>query len=327
MGMRLSRMGGVELLGTLSYVCCSSFLIIAFAGCPAGGNVGTTTCLACHDGRSAPDQRVHTRGAHAAIACESCHGPGQLHVRSGGRAGLFINNPANQSFAKAVGLCAECHKDKADGFKLTRHGSLEVAACHDCHDVHQPNGLAVPLGSTGLLTQAGYQVVCQECHATELDAYAQSGHGTKTSFTCYTCHDMHIEDTLVAPVEDNTMCSRCHNFIDLISEAAIDTHTGFMHSVDPAGSGASRCVGCHMPPVPIGGGDTTADHTFATIPPSRTVAALDAGVTPVPANSCAGVAGCHDIGVPGSGAVHRVTDRATNEQLQVFYENNIGQIP
>ncbi|MEQ1842771.1 MAG: hypothetical protein ABL994_20415, partial [Verrucomicrobiales bacterium] len=56
------------------------------------GEVGTATCLACHDGRSASDHREFRDSPHNTISCESCHGPGLTHVREGGRFGLFIKN-------------------------------------------------------------------------------------------------------------------------------------------------------------------------------------------------------------------------------------------
>jgi hypothetical protein len=50
---------------------------------PAGGLVGTDTCLTCHDDKK--DQGPHGHATNprtpmAAQGCETCHGPGKAHV-------------------------------------------------------------------------------------------------------------------------------------------------------------------------------------------------------------------------------------------------------
>ena len=91
------------------------------------------------------------------------------------------------------------------------------------------------------------------------------------------------------------------------------------HPVDPAGSGASRCTSCHLPPLDAGGA-AGHDHSLFTIPPIATNDAVAQGVTPAPPNSCAGVTGCHDPGAPGSGPAHDPADLLNNEYLQSLYE-------
>ena len=49
------------------------------------------------------------------------------------------------------------------------------------------------------------------------------------------------------PAVDNSLCLRCHEAFGFATDEAISAHTH--HSVDPAGSGASRCTACHMPPL------------------------------------------------------------------------------
>jgi hypothetical protein len=69
-----------------------------------------------------------------------------------------------------------------------------------------------------------------------------------------------------------------------------------------------------------------SDHSLFTVAPEVSNDAIDMGINPIPANSCAGVVGCHDPGVPGSGAPHDQTNAEQNGAFQTLYES-IGDIP
>ena len=79
---------------------------------PGATFVGDSVCAECHTNIA----RVFPTSAHARIqledpraigqtGCESCHGPGSLHVATGGGRGKFIVNPGNNPAA-----CFECHQ-------------------------------------------------------------------------------------------------------------------------------------------------------------------------------------------------------------------------
>lgn len=246
---------------------------ITAQGCPSYEQVGTATCLGCHDGRSAPDRQPFTEGAHFAndVSCEACHGPGFLHVRAGGRNGLFINRLYDLAFDDVPNTCAQCHPTEVDGYRQSGHAGLGVATCTDCHDLH-------------------------------------------------------VKGTMTRPIETNELCLFCHESLGFVDDDAVDFHTSVFHPVDPAGSGASRCTGCHLPQLeqrePRGG---PRDHTLFTIPPMASVEAAEMGILPVPPNSCAGVAGCHDPDFPG-GSPRDVNDLDLNRSLQPLYEM-IGDRP
>lgn len=235
--------------------------------------VGTAVCLQCHDGVLAPDQFQFLTSTHyeQGIECEDCHGAGFLHVRAGGRGGVFID-ALREPVAEAHLSCIECHAGPTQGFLQSEHFLRETLSCADCHQVH-----ATP--------------------------------------------------TLTAPEEDNSLCLQCHEFLEFPDDAAVNFHTFDFHPVDPTGSGASRCAPCHMPQLeqqmPRGG---PRSHSLRTVPPSATVEAFQMGVIPVPPNSCAGVAGCHDPAFPFSGPARDVNDIQLVESLQPLYEL-IGRIP
>ena len=263
----------VPVFVALTYVTLSS---LGIDSCElANHDVGTQVCLSCHDGRSAPDQRIFKQSAHyvASVQCEDCHGAGFLHVRAGGRNGIFMEALADRPFDEAYLLCGQCHSEETDAYLNSGHKALTAATCIDCHAVHRPNG------------------------------------------------------ALTQPKETNALCLQCHEFLGFETDDDVDFHTGPFHPVDPAGSSASRCTSCHLPPVmqldPRGG---ILDHTLDTVPPMRSIDQANMGQFPVSPNSCAGVAGCHDPDFPDSGPPRDVNDIALLESLQPLYES-IGDLP
>jgi len=306
--------------------------MLALSGCPNTprdpNRVGTPTCLACHDGRSASDKQEFTHGLHAAVDCEDCHGAGLAHVQAGGRGGLFITEPGRSPFDGTPALCAQCHDPETAGHELTAHFSMEAASCNTCHDVHKRGAMTFSTPNATPLDNAGYQQLCGSCHEEQTEQFMASTHAASEVATCASCHNMHRETTFTAPPGNNQLCQQCHAgfFLGLDTEEAVDLHTGTFHPVDPAGSGASRCVSCHMVPMDRTHQDIGAhDHTFETVPPASSNEMIAAGLAPHP-NSCAGTTGCHDPGVPGSGQPHNVDSVEDNARLQEIYEL-IGVIP
>ncbi|MBI1320242.1 MAG: hypothetical protein GC168_15050 [Candidatus Hydrogenedens sp.] len=327
-----ARLNKCFLIKTINALSVAGMLVTLLSGCPqnaaAPGRVGTPTCLACHDGRSAPDKREFLDGVHAAIDCEDCHGPGLGHVRAGGRGGLLIANPGESPFGHTPALCSQCHEAEVAGHALTAHAGAKAASCNTCHDVHKTGAMPFSTPNKTPLGNAGYQKLCGECHETQTEQFALSVHATSNVATCAACHNPHLETTFTAPPENNQLCQQCHGgfFLGLDTEEAVDIHTGDFHPVDPAGTGASRCVSCHMVPLRANNqARSPHDHTFNTVAPSDTAAMIAAGLAPHP-NSCAGTLGCHDAGTPGSGEPFDLNSIADNETLQALYEQ-IGLIP
>lgn len=296
----------------------------------APGEVGTATCLACHDGRSASDQREHLQGPHKSISCESCHGPGLNHVRQGGRLGLFVDNPGRRPFQTRHRACTECHSEMGDpggdavsGFLASTHFATGAATCTDCHDVHKMGGMLFSSPSPQRFGNENYAALCGKCHEGQVHEFALSTHAKLDVASCSSCHDMHAGDMFRANPVDNRLCLQCHQSSQLgfRTSADVDFHTGPFHPDDPAGTGASRCTGCHLPPQSTLPGEPDAhDHTLFTIPPIATNEAVAAGATPAPPNSCAGVTGCHDPAAPSSGTPHDENNLENNRRLQDLYE-------
>lgn len=290
--------------------------------------VGTSTCMTCHKGITASDLRGHFDGPHAAISCETCHGPGLEHVRAGGTNGILIDNPGHDPFGATPELCAKCHADTVSGHGMTAHATKRAASCNDCHNVHQQGGFVFASEPDRFLDQQGYAQLCGTCHASQTEEHAMSAHATRDAVTCGGCHNAHVATTFTAPPDNNQLCQQCHAsfFLGLDTAEAVDFHTGSFHPVDPEGSGASRCVDCHLPPQRRTNQDRGShDHTLFTVRPADTNALLASGILPPP-NSCAGIVGCHDAGIAGSGTPFDLDNVSDNTTLQSFYDQ-LGDIP
>jgi len=323
---------------------------VGLSGCPGGGfwEVGTHVCLSCHDGRSAPDQSGFVESPHAEMDCEACHGPGYLHVRNGGRGGLFINGLEDEP-SEQVALCAQCHEAAVDGYRQGAHAVQGAAVCGDCHDVHAAQDNAAASCSTchsqraASFAESGHALLyglscgdchslhavpqdddaqlCQTCHGGETAGYRQSGHAQEAGgATCADCHAVHGPDSAWPSYTNNDVCLQCHAGLGFSTATAVEAHT--RHPVDPEGTGASRCVGCHLPPLRRTEQEAGPhDHTLFTLPPITSNEAADAGVMPVPPNSCAGIAGCHD-GTVARAPVFDVDNADMNVTLQAIYDAN-----
>lgn len=271
-----SHVGKWRWLGLIILPAFVALTSIGAEGCRLGdgGLIGEETCLACHDGRTGPDQTSFLEAPHSSFfTCEDCHGPGLNHASVAGRGGLFIEEFNSSTPPEDYELCGTCHP-------------------------------------------------------TQYADYVQSGHAVLNGgAVCGDCHNVHTDGELRAPAETNALCLQCHwkSRRPGAQEEAVDLHTGIMHPVDPAGSGASRCTGCHMLTLADDSlPGNPPDHTLFTVPPSVSIDAVTAGITPIPPNSCAGVAGCHDADVPGSGFPHEADNSVLNAALQNIYDS-IGQ--
>src|ERR1700722_15765982 len=81
--------------------------------------VGSQACAQCHADQvhsfagATHAKLVATGGNDTNIGCESCHGPGSVHVDANGAAHTIVN-PHN-----SPETCFQCHLDKRGEFALT----------------------------------------------------------------------------------------------------------------------------------------------------------------------------------------------------------------
>jgi len=162
---------------------------------------GTEACQRCHAGES---MRVMGETPHgnadnphtpyAQQGCESCHGPGSLHVsRARGGAGfpaLLAFDRKKNSREEMNAPCTNCHeKDLGDTAAMEWTGSVHAESgitCVSCHSAM--HSLENPLaGRDGQLKN------CARCHGPAIDAHPRfEDKGIVFDrLSCTDCHDVH----------------------------------------------------------------------------------------------------------------------------------------
>ncbi|HMJ91304.1 MAG TPA: cytochrome c3 family protein [Candidatus Acidoferrum sp.] len=176
---------------------------------PGAKFVGNQTCYDCHTNyvrafAFSPHARLHTITAQMPdnSGCESCHGPGSLHVAGGGGRGKFIVNPGRDPQA-----CFNCHLETHAQFNLPQHhpvleGKMNCVQCHD------PHGFDIMKPARGL-AMSRVNESCAECHREQARPVIFEHAAMREG--CTTCHQPHgsiIRKLLTQP--DQNMCLRCH---------------------------------------------------------------------------------------------------------------------
>ena len=194
--------------------------------------------------------------------------------------------------------CLTCHDGQTasygGGVRLSAHAGVACVVCHEdaAYHVTSRGQFGYSLNPAWGPYERSYSP-CLKCHYSTVGEFLGSVHAASESVACHDCHEVHAPCELVVPAYDNGLCLECHARSGYGTDQDVAEHT--KHSVDPSGTGASRCTACHMPPVVrVNQDDGPHDHTFATIPPGTSADAARNGVDPVLPNSCAGIAGCHD---------------------------------
>lgn len=171
--------------------------------------VGNQVCADCHTNifrlfPGSPHARFHRDDAQFAglSGCESCHGPGSLHVQAGGGRGKFIVNPGKDPTA-----CFQCHLDVHAEFHLPQHhpvleGQMNCVQCHDPHgrDSFKP---------AGGLAMARLNEGCAQCHREQARPFIYEHEALREG--CTVCHNPHgtVHDKLLVD-RDANLCLRCH---------------------------------------------------------------------------------------------------------------------
>jgi predicted CXXCH cytochrome family protein len=168
-------------------------------------------CLECHGVSTVGNAATGNGGLPATghprfhdVQCESCHGPGEAHVRNpdGGTAAMMMARV--DAGLDMAGTCAECHSGFHHPFveewTISGHGRVIATAagraeCAGCHE-----GKAA-LRAFGVLA--------------EYEEQDDPGH---IAITCAVCHDPHrsqfegqLRFSINVPDEQQNLCMRCHN--------------------------------------------------------------------------------------------------------------------
>lgn len=200
---------------------CSNFetnrTLLAPPSIPGAEFVGSEECATCHeeitrDFRTATHARLKAQGDNAKnIGCESCHGPGSLHVSSGGAARTIVNP------RRSPETCFQCHLEVRAKFQLPhRHPVLEgKVSCADCHNPHK--GMAIKGGGTNLpqavrgggIELLGQNDTCFQCHTAQRGPFVFEHEALREG--CVTCHSPHGSvNQRMLTARDANLCLKCH---------------------------------------------------------------------------------------------------------------------
>jgi tetratricopeptide (TPR) repeat protein len=209
-------------------------------------------CAECHSTDLKKNFDLKTNTYHTTfneidVSCESCHGPGSLHVELAESRSLFWDRRHGYGLARLkdvsnqpqIAACAPCHSRRgilAGGFD----------AGDDYFD-HYDLALLEP----GLYHADGQ--IQDEVY--EYGSFLQS-RMYHENVKCSDCHDPH---SLKLKFEGNALCAQCHQ--------KYDNKTHHFHS-DPQGS---LCVNCHMPKRFYMVNDGRRDHSFRIPRPDLSV--------------------------------------------------------
>ncbi len=218
--MLKKRWGKLSSIATL--VGCTVALCTVMASCmtmqisevaapeiPGATFVGNDECAACHEAEAkafprSAHARVHVldAGIEGASGCESCHGPGSLHID--GEGGKNIINPGKSSAA-----CYRCHMEKQAEFSLPYAHPVEQGkmTCNDCHDPHgsdtkKPASIAIARANDG----------CRKCHREQSRPHMYEHEALRDG--CVACHAVHGSlNKKMLTESDMSVCLKCHSQI------------------------------------------------------------------------------------------------------------------
>ena len=238
--------GGTAIWGLLLISCVvANRTVVAPPNIAGATLVGSKECAQCHE-----DTTKHFGSAtHAKVAvadaklgdtsCETCHGPGSLHVKVGGSKSTIINP------GKSPETCFQCHLDKRAEFSLPNaHPVLSGhISCSDCHNVHEGNAIKGSGASLESMNET-----CTKCHTAQKGPFVYEHGAMKDG--CVVCHAPHGSvNAKLLVARDANLCLQCHLESPTIANAGQINANSHVSSLANHNSrltaGTCWTAGCH----------------------------------------------------------------------------------
>ena len=193
-----------------------------------------------------------TTFAEIDVSCETCHGPGSLHVQLAEAPSLFW--------------------DRYHGYGLpdlkSKNSKIEIESCAPCHSRRhrvagdfRPGGELLDYFEPALLREGLYHADGQiQDEVYVYGSFLQSKMHAK-GIRCTDCHDPH---TTRLKYQGNQLCTSCHQHPS--GKYDVPAH----HHHRPGSSGA-QCVACHMPETNYMIVDPRRDHSIRNPRPDLSV--------------------------------------------------------
>lgn len=188
--------------------CCWPALALAQEGAqtryrtPIYTKDSTESCLVCHSGEKmraiaeSPHGDPDVSGSPATIhGCESCHGPGSIHVsRAHGGRGFppltqFGRGKDASPREEQLHACLDCHASESMGerqiaFVGSAHDRRTIN-CSTCHTAHAD--------TDPIADQETQTTTCSRCHRRHLENHPRFEDKSIDfdALSCSTCHDVH----------------------------------------------------------------------------------------------------------------------------------------
>jgi predicted CXXCH cytochrome family protein len=241
-GAIVGIIGGIALAVVVISCATVDRVVLAPPMIPGAKYVGMDQCALCHEKevknfKLTAHVRIQIPGEGARVegeGCESCHGPGSLHVDAGGGKTNIVNP------GKSPDACFQCHLDKQAEFSLPHHhpvkeGRMSCTACHDPHgeDVNRPKGMFV----------ARVNDQCAQCHREQARPHVFEHEALREG--CTTCHNVHgsINDKMLTE-RDNNLCLKCHAQVAMPRTSGMTFIGNFDHTPFLS-RGTCFSAGCH----------------------------------------------------------------------------------
>lgn len=223
---------------------------------------GSARCVKCHprkDAQLATGPHAKLAKEHADNGCETCHGPGSLHVATDGLARLITRPDVARDGTTTCRSCHE-HVDPIAFHWKDRHAPLlsKDMTCTTCHAVHEPRRAPRAIdGDTGQeITAEPKNRICATCHEPAFGVLVGTIHSSlgrrdiPLADGCGSCHAGAEQHALSAGRKDlveslhgssatvqRRVCTQCHDREPTLRHVGIGAH----HKNEVS------CLSCHSP--------------------------------------------------------------------------------